>query len=138
MVKQCRRADLRSPPGAALERDNELELDAVFSALAHPTRRAVLDRLGEGPTTVSALAEPHGLSLPGFMKHVRVLESARLIACEKGGRSVTCALTARPTGGALEWLAQRERLWHDRLDALGRHLHHRAEVGGGTPTRSDR
>ena len=104
------------------------DLDAVFSALAHSARRDTLDALGRGTSSVSELAAPHGMSLSGFMKHVRVLESAGLIACAKEGRTVTCALAARPLRSASEWLASREQMWEARLDALGRHLYHRKEI----------
>lgn len=104
-------------------------LDEVFAALANPARRATLDALGRGASSVSDLAAPHGMSLAGFMKHVRVLEAAGLIECAKEGRTVTCALAAKPLRQASDWLASRERLWSARLDALGRHLYHRDQLG---------
>ena len=107
---------------------DEAALDGVFAALAHPARRATLDALGQGARTVSDLASPHGMSLAGFLKHVRVLESAGLVACVKEGRTVTCALVPRPLQDVSGWLARRERLWNARLDALGRHLYHQAQV----------
>jgi len=103
-------------------------LDDVFAALASPARRATLDALGRGASTVSDLAAPHGMSLTGFMKHVRVLEAAGLIECAKEGRTVTCALAAKPIRQAAQWLSSRERMWAGRLDALGRHLYHQAQV----------
>lgn len=109
-------------------RYDEAKLDAVFSALASPARRATLDALGQGPATVSDLAAPLGMSLPGFMKHVRVLKAAGLIECVKEGRTVTCSLSSQPLGQAGEWLDIRKRLWSARLDALGRHLYHQSQV----------
>ena len=71
-------------------------LDHVFAALSDPTRRQVLEALGSGSQSVSTLAQSHGMSLPGFMKHLRVLESAGLIARLKEGRVVRCTLAAEP------------------------------------------
>lgn len=103
-------------------------LDEVFAALASPARRATLDALGRGASSVSNLAAPHGMSLSGFMKHVRVLEAAGLIKCTKEGRTVTCALASQPLRQATEWLSSRERLWSARLDALARHLYQQEQV----------
>ena len=75
----------------------EPQLDLVFAALSDSTRRRVLDQLGAGNgLTVSELAQPHGMSLPGFMKHLAVLEAAGLIARSKEGRVVRCELDAAP------------------------------------------
>ena len=105
------------------ERGRGPTLDHVFAALASPARRATLDALGRGARSVSDLAAPHGMSLTGFMKHVRVLEAAGLITCAKQGRTVTCALATEPLRQATQWLSSRERMWSLRLDALGRHRH---------------
>jgi DNA-binding transcriptional ArsR family regulator len=94
------------------------ELDAVFGALAHATRRQTLDRLARGPCSISDLAAPHRMSLGAFAKHVRALEAAGLIACIKQGRTVTCALSKRPFHTAMDWMASRERLWNTRMQAL--------------------
>jgi DNA-binding transcriptional ArsR family regulator len=67
-------------------------LDRTFSALSDPTRRAILERLGRGPATIGELAEPFGMSLNGFKKHVRVLEEAHLVSTEKAGRARECRL----------------------------------------------
>ena len=72
--------------------NNAIALDAIFHALADPTRRAVIQRLGEGPATVSELAEPFDMALPSFMKHVRVLEGTGLVRSRKLGRIRTCVL----------------------------------------------
>src|SRR5689334_2029889 len=103
-------------------KDEEVDLDAVFSALSHPARRETLDRLGRGACSVSDLAAPHGMTLAGFTKHLRALQAAGLVACSKQGRTVTCALTRQPLRRASEWLSTRERMWNARLDALGRLL----------------
>ena len=71
-------------------------LDRVFWALSDATRRDIVQRLLHGPASVSELAQPHGMSLPGFMKHLRVLEEAGLVLREKEGRVVRCELAAEP------------------------------------------
>ena len=104
------------------------ELDAVFAALSHAVRRDTLDTLSRGPCVVSDLAAPHRMSLVGFIKHVRALEAAGLIVCEKEGRTVTCSLVPRPFQKATDWMESRERLWNARFDALSRHLSEREET----------
>jgi DNA-binding transcriptional ArsR family regulator len=103
-------------------------LDRVFSALSDSTRRAVVARLQAGPATVSELADPHGMSLPGFMKHLRVLEDAGLVLREKEGRVVRCELVAEPLRDAATWLAHYETFWNQRFDALGRFLYQQEQV----------
>ncbi|HEX4328425.1 MAG TPA: metalloregulator ArsR/SmtB family transcription factor [Burkholderiales bacterium] len=108
-------------------------LDAVFAALADGTRRAVLQSLDAGPRSVTELAAPHGMSLPGFMKHLRVLEDAGLIAREKSGRVVSCTLSPAPMRDAAAWLAHYEKFWNERLDALARYLYHDKEINACPP-----
>jgi DNA-binding transcriptional ArsR family regulator len=103
-------------------------LDRVFGALADPTRRGVLDALGAGSLGVSELAAPHGMSLPGFMKHLRVLEEAGLIARNKEGRVVSCELSAAPMKAAAAWMSRYERFWTEKLDALARYLYQQEEL----------
>jgi DNA-binding transcriptional ArsR family regulator len=93
-------------------------LDVVFGALADPTRRAVLARLREGDASVGELAHPFGMSLPGFMKHLGILEDAGLIERHKVGRVVNCRLTATALKEAREWLDRYEAFWNARLDRL--------------------
>lgn len=97
-------------------------MDAVFSALGDPTRRAILARLAQGETSVSALAEPHAMSLPAVSKHLRVLENAGLVSREKAGRVVRCRLEHDPLKGAADWIAAYRRFWQDQLDALAGYL----------------
>ena len=97
-------------------------LDSVFSALADPTRRGVLAALASGRRPVTLLAHPFELSLPGFMKHLRILEDAGLVEREKQGRVVTCTLSAEPLRNAAEWIAFYQQFWEARLDALSRYL----------------
>jgi DNA-binding transcriptional ArsR family regulator len=103
-------------------------LDRIFSALADPTRRGVLDRLAGGGLAVSELAAPHDMSLPGFMKHLRVLEDAGLIAREKDGRVVSCELSAAPMKTASAWMSRYEKFWSDKLDSLARYLYQQEEL----------
>jgi DNA-binding transcriptional ArsR family regulator len=103
-------------------------LDHVFWALSDATRRDVMERLASGPESVSELAQPYGMSLPGFMKHLRVLEEAGLVTCLKEGRVVRCELAAGPMQEAAMWLAHYEKFWSARLDALGRYLYHQEEI----------
>lgn len=103
-------------------------LDSVFWALSDATRRDVIERLTRGPATVSELAQPHGMSLPGFMKHLKVLEDTGLVVREKEGRSVRCELAPQALQEASMWLARYEKFWNQRLDALGRFLYHAEET----------
>ena len=84
-------------------------VDAAFAALADPTRRAVLERLGSGSATVSELAEPFGMSLTGMKKHIRLLEEARLVTTDKVGRSRTCTLAPYAFEGISAWLQRLDR-----------------------------
>lgn len=98
-------------------------LDRTFSALADPTRRALLARLdAEDGLTVSELARPFPVSLPAIMKHLDVLSEAGLIARTKTGRSVTCRLEAAPMEQAMNWLAHYQRYWTEQLDRLAEFL----------------
>ncbi len=100
-------------------------LNETFSAIADPTRRAILARLAKGETSVSDLAEAFDVSLPAVMKHLRVLEDAGLITREKKGRVSRCRLNAGPLQDAAEWINRYERFWRARLKALETHLRRR-------------
>ena len=84
-------------------------VDRAFTALADPTRRAVLERLGGGSATVSELAEPFGISLTGMSKHIRLLEDANLVVTEKIGRTRTCRLVPYAFEGISTWLQRLDR-----------------------------
>ena len=103
-------------------------LDRVFGALVDPTRRGVLEALGRGSRAVSELAAPHAMSLPGFMKHLRVLEDAGLVARAKEGRVVRCDLDAKPMQEASVWLSHYKKFWTDKLDSLARYLYQQEEL----------
>jgi DNA-binding transcriptional ArsR family regulator len=94
-------------------------LDRTFAALADPTRRALLARLGlQDGISVSELAEPFAMSLPAVMKHLDVLSDAGLVVRAKTGRTVTCRLTADPMEQAMGWLNRYQRFWSENLDRL--------------------
>lgn len=94
-------------------------IDRTFSALADPTRRYVLQRLKDEPgLSVSELARPVSLKLPGMMKHLDVLSDAGLITRTKTGRTVSVTLAAEPMREAMAWLNQYERFWTASLDRL--------------------
>jgi DNA-binding transcriptional ArsR family regulator len=84
-------------------------VDRAFAALADPTRRAVLERLGSGAATISELAEPFGMSLTGMKKHVFVLEEANLVITEKVGRARKCVLAPYAFAGISTWLQRLDR-----------------------------
>jgi DNA-binding transcriptional ArsR family regulator len=91
-------------------------VDRSFAALADPTRRGVLERLGGGPATITDLAEPAGISLTGMKKHVRVLEEAGLVTTEKVGRSRQCTLGPRRLDDVEEWVGSYRRMLNERFD----------------------
>lgn len=98
----------------------EYRLDQILQALADPTRRAVIGRLGHGPASVGELAEPFAMALPSFMKHVQVLEAAGLIETYKQGRVRTCTVRPDALGAVADWLADQRALWDARSDRLER------------------
>ncbi|MPZ61873.1 MAG: metalloregulator ArsR/SmtB family transcription factor [Propionibacteriales bacterium] len=93
-------------------------LDGVFVALADPTRRAVIRRLGQGPASVGDLAGEAPMTLPSFMKHVRMLESSGLISTSKAGRVRTCELNRNRFGLINDWLGDQKAIWRERTDRL--------------------
>jgi DNA-binding transcriptional ArsR family regulator len=95
------------------------QLDRTFAALADPTRRGILERLGRGSATISELAEPYGISLTGLKKHVGVLEEAELVTTQKVGRTRECNLGPRRLDDAQEWMQMYRRMLDERLDRLG-------------------
>jgi len=108
-------------------------LDAVFAALADSTRRGILESLSSSGAqgtgvAVSELAAPHDMSLPGFMKHLRVLEDAGLVTRTKEGRVVSCTLEAQPMKQASAWITRYEKFWTEKLDSLARYLYQQEEL----------
>jgi DNA-binding transcriptional ArsR family regulator len=100
----------------------EPALDAVFAALADPTRRAILGRLAEHGATVTELARPFAMSLPAVSKHLRVLERAGLLQRRVDGRTHRIVIAPQPLRDALGWLDEHRRFWEPRLDALVAYL----------------
>ena len=94
------------------------QLDGIFQALADPTRRAVLGRLGKGPASISDLAKPFDMALPSFMKHIHFLEDSGLIRTRKEGRVRTCVIKKRPFAAVETWLSAQRALWEARTDRL--------------------
>jgi DNA-binding transcriptional ArsR family regulator len=99
--------------------DQSQQLDRAFHALSDPTRRALLDRLTEGPASVSELAAPFGSTLAAIVQHVQVLEASGLIATEKVGRIRTCRISTQTVARVERWLGRRRELWETRFDRLG-------------------
>lgn len=97
-------------------------LDGVFRALSDATRRAVVERLSDGPAAVSELAAPFDMALPSFMQHLKVLEGCGLVRSRKTGRVRTYQLAPRPLKAAEGWMADRRALWERRLDQLDAYL----------------
>lgn len=93
-------------------------IDEVFVALADPTRRAVIRRLGRGPASVGELARPFAITLPSFLKHVHTLETSGLIRTTKSGRVRTCVLDRERLEVVGDWLAEQRQLWESRTDRL--------------------
>ena len=102
--------------------DNQsVALDHVFTALADPTRRAVIRRLGDGPASVTELAAPFAMALPSFLKHLGMLERCGLVASRKQGRIRTCRLRPRQLAAAESWIARQRAVWEARTDRLAAH-----------------
>jgi DNA-binding transcriptional ArsR family regulator len=99
-----------------------MSLDRTFAALADPHRRLILDRLATGPVTVSALAEPLGMSIPGVLKHVRALEAASLVGTQKLGRTRWCQLSPGSLDDVAGWIEEHRRLWNRILDRFEQHI----------------
>ena len=97
-------------------------LSNVMSALADPTRRAVVTALAQGPLPVSVLAADHDMALPSFLKHIDKLERAGLLTTHKAGRVRTCHLQREGLRPVQDWLAREERRWAGGLDRLAAHL----------------
>ncbi len=98
------------------------QLSAVFSALADPTRRAIVARLAQGEATVAVLAEPFPISLPAISRHLKVLERAGLIVRSRHAQWRSSRLVPEPLHAAGDWIETYREFWEDRLDRLDAHL----------------
>jgi DNA-binding transcriptional ArsR family regulator len=105
------------------------DLDRAFHALADPGRRLMLDRLSQGPASVSELGKPLAMSLAAVVQHVQVLEASGLVRSQKTGRTRTCSLNPPAFRSAETWIAERRSLWERRLDRLGDYLADAATSG---------
>lgn len=110
---------------------NYSELGPVLRALAHPARRAVVERLGRGPAATTELADPFRMALPSFLQHMVVLEGCGLVRSEKVGRVRVWRLAPRPLAAVEDWLAEQRALWERRLYQLDDYVHLIKETGDG-------
>jgi DNA-binding transcriptional ArsR family regulator len=100
----------------------EERLNATFTALADPTRRAIVGRLARGDATVNELAAPFAMTLPGISKHLKVLERCGLISRSRHAQFRPCHLERAALDAALEWIEEHRRVWDKRFDKLDAHL----------------
>ena len=98
------------------------QLDATFTALADPTRRAIVVRLAKGDATVNDLAAPFDMTLPGISKHLKVLERCGLISRSRRAQFRPCHLEAEALDAAANWIEENRRIWTERFDKLDQHL----------------
>ena len=121
------------PPSSELAAGLDAGLDATLGALADPTRRALLERLGEGEVRVTDLAAPFALSLNAVSKHLRVLEAAGLVRRRRAGREHWLSLDRTPLAAAATWIEQLRNLWSSRQEELEALLEaEQAEPPGGS------
>src|SRR5579863_7291413 len=119
---------IRSLPGILKHVLNDApDLDRVFHALADPGRRLMLERLSEGPASVSELGRPLTMSLAAVVQHVQILEGSGLVRTQKLGRTRTCSLNAVTLRSAERWISERRTFVERQLDRLGQYL---AEAAG--------
>jgi DNA-binding transcriptional ArsR family regulator len=97
----------------------KVSIDHVFYALGDPTRRAIVEKLSEGPLSVSQLATPLGITLTAVAQHLQVLEESRLARTEKIGRVRTCQIDPAGFSALEKWIRDRRSIWERRLDRLG-------------------
>ena len=98
------------------------QLDATFTALADPTRRAIVARLARGDATVNELAAPFAMTLPGISKHLKVLERCGLISRSRQAQFRPCHLERAALDSAASWIEESRRAWSERFDKLDEHL----------------
>jgi DNA-binding transcriptional ArsR family regulator len=102
-------------------------VDVVFHALSDANRRAMIDRLLDGPASVSELARPLSISLPAVVQHLHVLEDSGVVSSHKLGRVRTCEIEPAALSRAEGWISERRALWEERLDRLGEFLAERSD-----------
>ena len=99
--------------------DSHIDIDRLFHALGDRTRRAILDRLSDGPMSVSRLAKPLGITLTAVAQHLQILEACRLVHTEKLGRVRTCRIEPAGFSALEQWIRDHRTAWERRLDRLG-------------------
>lgn len=104
----------------------------MFQALSDPTRRAIVERLSQGPASVSELAKPFDMSLPAVVQHLQALEHSGLVSSEKIGRVRTCRIEPEALSQAEQWINDRRTTWVRRLDRLGQFLAEAEDEDGET------
>jgi DNA-binding transcriptional ArsR family regulator len=102
--------------------NSKVNIDRLFHALGDPTRRAMLDRLSQGPVSVSALAGPLGITLTAVAQHLQILEECGLARTEKLGRVRTCRIESAGFDALEQWIRNHRTVWERRLDRLGAFL----------------
>src|SRR5215467_12322871 len=107
--------------------NQQAPLDRLFHALADPARRAMVERLAQGPASVSELAKPFAMSLPAIVQHLQVLEASGLVRSAKAGRVRTCEIQPAALHQLERWISERRRLWEQRFDRLAEYLAESAE-----------
>jgi DNA-binding transcriptional ArsR family regulator len=100
------------------------ELDRAFHALADATRRGILDRLSQGPASISELAKPYASTLAAIQQHIQVLEASGLVVTEKRGRTRECRISSAAVLRVERWLSERRQLWEYRFDQLEKLVEH--------------
>jgi DNA-binding transcriptional ArsR family regulator len=108
-------------------------VDVVFHALSDANRRAMIDRLLDGPASVSELGRPLGISLPAVVQHLHVLEAGGVVRSHKVGRVRTCEIEPRALSTAEHWISERRAMWEARLDRLGAYLAHETDESAPSP-----
>jgi DNA-binding transcriptional ArsR family regulator len=124
---ETRKARVLTPAGLSVMVNHMVnheshQLDLAFSALAHPIRRGILQRLAKGDASVAELAKPHDVSAPAISKHMRLLEEAGLVSRLKQGRRHRCRLEEAKLRHAQAWIERYRQCWNERLDALEKYL----------------
>lgn len=106
-------------PNAGGSIETKVDVERVFHALGDPTRRSIMEKLSEGPVSVSRLAEPLDITLAAVVQHLQVLEESGLVRTEKIGRVRTCRVEPAGISAAEQWLGDRRSSWERQLDRLG-------------------
>jgi DNA-binding transcriptional ArsR family regulator len=99
--------------------NRKIKIDRIFHALGDPTRRAIVEKLSEGPATVTLLAGPLLITLAAVVQHLQILEQSGLVRTEKIGRVRTCRIEPAGLSLAQQWINERRSTWERRLDRLG-------------------